>query len=62
MALELAWKNPNPPQPTERRIVKQAPFSGLSTQRRYLAYWGLSIFFNVRCVVFELIEGKTHAA
>lgn len=62
MRLELTWQNPNPPQATERRVVRDTTADGRSSDRRYLAYWGTSIFFTVRCVVYELIAGKHQAA
>lgn len=62
MLLELAWTNPNPPTPTERRVIRDTTTSDTTAERRYLAYWGTSIFFTVRCVVYELIAGKHQAA
>ncbi len=59
---ELVWKNPSPPTRTEVRIVRDKANGGVTGERRYLAYWGLSIFFPLRCVVFDVIAGRTRAA
>lgn len=61
MHLELVWRNPNPPVRTEVRLVRDKANGGVTGERRYLAYWGLSMFFPLRCVVFDVIEGKRAA-
>ena len=62
MLLDLVWKNPNPPTRTEMRLVRDKPMRDIAGERRYLAYWGLSIFFPLRCVIFDVIEGRKKAA
>lgn len=62
MLLELMWKNPNPPKSTEMRLVRDKCPNVVTGERRYVAYWGVTAFFNVRCVVFEVIEGSKTAA
>jgi hypothetical protein len=62
MVAELVWKNPNPPTRTEVRLVRDKANGAVNGERRYLAYWGLSIFFPLRCVVFDVIEGRNRAA
>ena len=60
--LFLAWQNPNPPAPTERRVIRDTSIGSLTADRRYLAYWGTAMFFAVRCVVYEVVEGNHNAA
>ena len=62
MRPELVWKNPNPPTHTEMRLVRDRAKGDIDGERRYLAYWGLSIFFPLRCVVFDVVEGRKKAA
>ncbi len=58
MVPQLVWKNATPPVHTEVRIVRDKANGNVTGERRYLAYWGLSIFFPLRCVVFDVIEGS----
>ncbi len=62
MLPELVWKNPDPPARTEMRIVRDKANGDVTGERRYLAYWGLSIFFPLRCVVFDVVAGRKKAA
>lgn len=62
MRLELVWKNPNPPTHTDVRIAREKANGDVTGELRYLAYWGLSIFFPLRCVVFDVLEGRKKAA
>lgn len=62
MIPDLVWKNPNPPARTEVRLVRDKAMGNVSGERRYVAYWGLSVFFPLRCVIFDLIEGRNKAA